>query len=1167
MAKKILKRAGACLLSVSMILTGNVGIAGVSASSGKGAAVETKTGSIVIDGNDIKADNVNGLTYKGFGMLSANSTSDLLMDYKSQNPEKYAEMMQYLFGGQYPVFTHVKLEMGNDRNNSTGSESATMRTKGEKANVLRNPGWQLAADAKKINPDLKVSILCWRTPAWVKTDEDKYTWYKQSILAAYEQYGYMVDYINPNTNEAWSSSDVDRTKNFAKWVAAENAETIPDEKERALFHQIKLVVSDEANEVSDQVAEKLKSDKDFMNAVDVVGYHYKTWDDHNGGMKWLAEEIDKEVWNSEEQATFSNSAFRPSTTDKAPTVEGTGIGGSGSALEMGNTVIKSFVESRRSHVIYQPAIGSYYEGAQYSFKELLSARDPWSGWMHYDAGLLVLAHISKFAVTGWENESNTAGIWRGVPSASKASAYQEAGSGSNAVDGRGGGENYMTLAAPDKSNFSTVIVNDSEYPMTYTLQTKNMKLNADQKLELWETRAADEGAFNENYMKCIDELSADADGVYSFEVKPNSTVTVTSLDVSDSEEHTKALPVEGERTVLDTDATGDIQDTESGYLYADDFEYTGKTVPVLDGKGGFTGGTEDYITSRGGEKGAMARYTHTLNGSFEVYKSGNGNHVLRQQLDKQSNGIGGAWNNGDPETLIGDFRWTNYTASIDALFERAADKQYAQIGIRQTGRTQNISNNSGYSLKVNDDGTWVLYRAKFGSTANKGEELATGSVDVSKVTPGTWFQLKLRGEGNVIKAYINDTLIADYEDANPITSGRVAIGCGNSYTRFDNLAVTKIKGYAPYYKEYIDNMETYDLTPEKNAKLVYNDKWSRTCANQKMYVYQRSASYSTGVGASLTYTFQGTGLELLGYNKADAAKLNVTVDGASYKQNDSLWEADNMCTAYQISGLEDTEHTVTIEVVSGGIAVDAVAVTGSVYEGEEIAIEPKSGTETGLPEDELPGSLMDNKTPATETPEPATSSDPAQSQAPSSDPAQTPASSSVPTAAPAAQPLAVPTQEPQPAQNPSVSKGSSFTIKGMVYVVTDTVAKTVALQKVSDKKCKTAVIPASVKTTAAGAVQTFRVTEVSDKVFAGCSSLTKVTIGKNVTSIGKEAFAKDKALKKIVIKSSGLKKVGKNAIKGISGKAKISCGKKNVTAYKKLFTGKTGYVKSMKIIK
>ena len=96
-----------------------------------------------------------------------------------------------------------------------------------------------------------------------------------------------------------------------------------------------------------------------MNAVDVVGYHYKTADDENNAMKWLAEEVDKEVWNSEEQATFSNSAFRPSTTDKAPTVEGTGIGGSGSALEMGNTVIKSFVESRRGHAVSYTHLAVY----------------------------------------------------------------------------------------------------------------------------------------------------------------------------------------------------------------------------------------------------------------------------------------------------------------------------------------------------------------------------------------------------------------------------------------------------------------------------------------------------------------------------------------------------------------------------------------------------------------------------------------------------------------------------------------------------------------------------------------------------------------------------------------------------------------------------------------
>ena len=43
---------------------------------------------------------------------------------------------------------------------------------------------------------------------------------------------------------------------------------------------------------------------------------------------------------------------------------------------MGNTIIKGFVKSRRTHFVYQPAIGSFYEGGQYSFKELVSARDP-----------------------------------------------------------------------------------------------------------------------------------------------------------------------------------------------------------------------------------------------------------------------------------------------------------------------------------------------------------------------------------------------------------------------------------------------------------------------------------------------------------------------------------------------------------------------------------------------------------------------------------------------------------------------------------------------------------------------------------------------------------------------------------------------------------------------
>lgn len=1118
--KQLWKKIGICVLSLSLVCNSGIGLQSVHAAAEEGSSVETKTGEILLDGNDIKADNVNGLTYKGFGMLSGNSTSDLLMDYKAENPESYAELMQYLFGGEYPIFTHVKLEMGNDRNNSTGAESATMRTKDEKPNVRRNPGWQLAADAKKINPSLKVSILCWNTPKWVQTDEDKYNWYKNSILAAYEEYGFMVDYINPNTNEHWGGEwDVERTKQFAKWIAAEDGDSISDPDALELFHKIKLVVSDEANVVSEEVAETMKADPEFMEAADVVGYHYKTWDDENDAMKWLAEEQDKEVWNSEEQATFSNSAFRPSNNIADPTVVGTGIGGSGSALEMGNTVIKSFVESRRGHVIYQPAIASFYEGGQYSFKELVSARDPWSGWIHYDAGLLVLAHISKFAVTGWENEDNTAGIWRGVASASKADAYQDGGSGSNAVNGRNGGENYMTLASPDKKAFSTVIVNDSEYPMNYTLQTQNMDLPEDQVLELWETRAADEGSFNENYMKCLGDISKNADGKYTFAVKPYSTVTITSLDVSDSEEHTQGLPVEGERTVLDTDATGAVQNTEDEYLYADNFEYEGKTVPVLDGKGGFTDETEDYLASRGGDTGAIARYTHTLNGAFEVYKNADGNRVLRQQLDSEEVGVGGAWNSGDPVTLLGDFRWVNYTASVDVAFERSVEEQYAQIGIRQTGSNHRLTNSCGYSLKVNETGEWQLYRSAERRSSSKGVELATGNVSAEQTKPGTWFNLKLSGERNVIKAYINDVLVASYEDNNPITSGRVALGCSNTYTQFDNLAVTKLKGCTAYYSEYLDNMEMYDLSAAKNTKLVYNDKWTHTCADQGMFVYQRSMSYSNSVGAALTYRFRGTGMEILGSNKAIsnegkanelANQVTVTVDGKVTKTNDTIWTAENMCTTYRVDGLLYGDHTVTIEVAQGALSVDAVAVLGERYQ------------------DTMQDNTQNPKTPVSNTP----------------------------------------TNTPTPnTPTEQIKKGSICKSGNASYIVTDVVAKTVKYQKPIKNTAKNVTIPDTVKVTAGSRTETFQVTGVSARAFAKCKKLTKVTVGKNVVTIDKEAFKNCKSLKKIVIKTTKLKKVGKNAIKGIHKKAVITCKKKNLKAYKKLFSKKTGYKKTMKIKK
>jgi hypothetical protein len=873
------------------------------------AAATTATVNVTVNAGDIAANNVNGLTFKGFGVLSANSTSALLMDYKVHHPDQYTRLLRFLFGGEHPIMTQVKIEMGNDRNNSTGPDPATMRWEAEPANVARDPSFHLAADAKKANPNLKVSILRWNAPAWANTNDKIYKWYKNTILGAYRQYGFMVDYVDPGVNE--SAPDLTWTKQYANLVRTDTTGYVSDDQtlagfrpgEAELYHKIKLVISDEAGIGS--FGSSMVNDPGLRDAVAAAGYHYNTNDDSGGDFKRLAEQYDKEVWNSEAQATFSNSAFRPNNNTPDPTVPGTGVGGTGSALEMANTIIKGFVMSRRTHFIYQPAIGSFYEGGQYAFKELVSARDPWSGWIHYDAGLAVLQHFTSFATTGWENDTNTAGIWRLIPQASTSTA-----TGTNPVVGRNGLPDYVTMAAPDATDFSTVIVNDSEYPTTYSITPVGFDLGAHPTLAAWETRAADAGeVFNATYKQHIGDVGPSATGAYTVQLKPYSIVTVTSLDVTGDPEWTAPLPAEGKRTVLDADP-------KRGVLWADGFDYRGRTVPVIGAGGVTTRQRERFIDSRGGDQGAIPLYTWDRNGAFEAVKAEHGNYVLRQQVDRMATGVGSAWNSADPITGVGDLRWTNYQARVDVHFDRApAPDNYAAIGARSTGGGNSHSlSGTPYALWLGSDGTWQFRRT--GTTITSG---TLNGFDAS-----AWHRLTIRVAGNQVAGFVDGGQVFTWTDDAPYLSGRVDLASGFYYTRFDNLEIKRVSGYLPYYTELLDNLEMNDLADPPAAKLVYGGSW-RHANGGGMYQYQRSSSTSQAPGATLAYTFTGSGLDITGPNDG-SARLNVRMDGELIATNVPTRSSTNFQQTFTLRGLPWGRHTVTVEVIAGTLMVDAVGV-------------------------------------------------------------------------------------------------------------------------------------------------------------------------------------------------------------------------------------------------
>jgi len=867
---------------------------------------------VLVDGLNVHKDNVNGLPYKGLGLISANSTSNLLMDYKAEHPAQYWQLIDVLFGGQNPLINHVKMEMGSDTNNSTGSEAATMRTATELADASRSPGFQLAADAKTVNPGLKVSILRWTMPYWVQTAwnagtgrDEMYQWYKETILDAYQKYGYMVDYVNPDTNET-TNPDISFIKYYKNAVLTDTDFAnprygIPTDQRAAVetaYKKMRIVASDENQ--TKNIGPALLDDEDLFEMVDAVGYHYNTDDRYDGATTSstyepytkLATSRDKEVWYSEGVGSFGFTDYRVNNTE-GPGGASTGIGGLQSALDLANRSVKGYYRSKRTHYIFQPAIGSFYEGAQYSHKELLSARDPWSGAIHYDAAIYVMGHFTRFAKTGWENDTNTAGIWRTVPEASYSGV-----SGTENIDGTNGAASYLTLADPDKRDFSTIAVNDSDLTKTYRVKAQNMDLGADPTAEVWETRAADAGqAADANFLRLVTALQPAADGYYTFQVKPRSVVTFTTLDKSADPAMAQRLPQSLPRTVLDTDATGKNPVTSDNILYADDFEYA-EEAPVEVGAGnGASRQRQPYLASRGNEP----RYLVDQTGAWEV-----GAGQLFQYLD-QSMKDTGAWNRNNPNTLVGDFRWQNYKATVDVSFPDAAGGS-AGLGVRQQSGMG--INDPAYNIRINRSGAWTFL--KHGTAVASGTRTAANA-----------YTLAVEAKGATITAFVNGAAVHSYVDPAPELAGRVNLSSDFYRTGFDNLRIEKVNGFTPYAVSLVDNMD---------SAIAYAGTWSRKAAAGDALDWHRSTSTSSTAGSSVTVGFTGTGLDVIGGNTGTAT-LDISVDGVPLATSASTVSSGKRQATYPLRGLADGAHSATFVLRSGTLVIDAFTATSGDVRG------------------------------------------------------------------------------------------------------------------------------------------------------------------------------------------------------------------------------------------
>ena len=833
---------------------------------------------LTIDGSQLQLEQNEANTIKGFGLLSCNNTSRLLMDYKWEHPQVYQQVLQHLFGGQHPLMRMLKVELGSDSNTSCGTEPAPQRAADEPANVARGMGFQLIADAKKIQPDLKTCMLRWAEPgflrpSWrqVKSDdpdekvpteafEAMYQYYKQTVIAAWQAYGYLFDYIDPDRNET-KHPMYRYLKWFANRLKTDQAD-FPEGFPVADYHAIKLITSDQ--NYGTDMGTALLNDPELQAVIPAVGYHYNTDDGPDKPFTKIADQLHKEVWYSEGIAPVTFGTLRTQDTT------GIGIGGPMSALDVANRLVKSYARSRRSLYIFQPAIGGLYPGAKYPGKQLLEMDTPWSGYFQQDTvALAVMHHFTDFAVTGWRDQT-AAKNWRYVPSATVSEV-----AGTENLTQAFGAASAMTLVAPDEADYTVVLINDTSAPQTYQIAVKNLAA-ATKPLHVWQTWADKAGKIHDREKTTT---LTPVNGNVTVTIEPRAIISATTADFQPQ----ALLP--------NPDVKPDQplqQDPENHVLFHDDYTYA--DMPA------------DYLTRRGG----TPKYTTDMDGAFEVVEQ-DGKRGLQQKITEQSRAL--AWETQtDPNFTVGDIRWLNYAAALKFTFDT-------------TTRQNTVSANYiGLGVRSVDDFEGSLFSAPYVATLTIGGKLRfyvrgvlAATLDVPVFDAKVSHELIVEATDRHVTVQVDGQTYVTYDGPSdqPGLAGQVKVGTGYFKTVIQALTVTSTSAPAVlgHRRDDLDASLTFS-----------NDQWERLAARFP-HAWERSQSIGEK-GATVDFDVEGTGFVLFGM-QAHASRLQLAVDGRIQEVVPLTALAKQPNTV--VTDLAAGPHHVKVTVIDGSYTFDGVA--------------------------------------------------------------------------------------------------------------------------------------------------------------------------------------------------------------------------------------------------
>ena len=146
-----------------------------------------------------------------------------------------------------------------------------------------------------------------------------------------------------------------------------------------------------------------------------------------------------------------------------------------------------------------------------------------------------------------------------------------------------------------------------------------------------------------------------------------------------------------------------------------------------------------------------------------------------------------------------------------------------------------------------------------------------------------------------------------------------------------------------------------------------------------------------------------------------------------------------------------------------------------------------------------------------------------------------------------------------------VEVDDEFSVGGVFYTVTEIKSGKVyvGVSGVVNDRATTVFIPKEIKYKG----NEMTVTSIEEDGFSYMERLRKVVIYADIVKIGNDAFKDAVKFDRFVIRTTKLKKAGKNIFKNVSKKMIIEVPKKSLSSYRKLFRNKGVKVKEIRVIK